>query len=130
VPLGAGVEETAKMAALQGRILGAPEQEVAFAARLVQSALGHPLLQKAREAAARGRCRREVPITLTQQDGSIVEGIVDLAFLESDSWTVVDFKTDRELAHELDHYKRQVGLYCSAISKATGCSTLGTLLCL
>ena len=31
-------------------------------------------------------------------DGTLVEGIVDLAFEEAGEWTVVDYKTDREIA--------------------------------
>jgi ATP-dependent exoDNAse (exonuclease V) beta subunit len=37
--------------------------------------------------------------------------VLDLAFWEKEAWTVVDFKTDRELEKELAHDKRQVGLY-------------------
>jgi ATP-dependent helicase/nuclease subunit A len=61
-----------------------------------------------------------MPITLTLSDGSLVEGVLDLAFREQDAWTVVDFKTDRELQKELEHHKRQVGLYAQSIEQATG----------
>ena len=51
----------------------------------------------------------------------LVEGIVDLAFEEHGAWTVVDYKTDRELAAAgEDRYRRQVALYASAIAQATG----------
>ena len=60
--------------------------------------LGHDLLARARRAAARGACRRETPVTLTLEDGTLVEGVVDLAFEEDGAWIVVDYKTDRELA--------------------------------
>lgn len=113
-------EQTAKVAALQGRVLGATEQEMFVAAMVVQRALSHSLLARAREATARAQCRREVPVTLIQEGGSIVEGVVDLAFLEDNVWTVVDFKTDRELVHGLEQYEWQVGLYCAAIAKSTG----------
>jgi hypothetical protein len=47
-----------------------------------------------------GSLRREVPITLRRDDGTLAEGVVDLAFLEDGpdfaGWTVVDFKTDLE----------------------------------
>jgi len=69
---------------------------------------------------AQGRCRRETPITLTLADGSVIEGMLDLAFLEKGAWTVVDFKTDREFKKEIEHYKRQVGLYALSIERATG----------
>ena len=54
-------------------------------------------------------------------DGTLIEGVVDLAFEESGEWTVVDYKTDRELAASgEDQYRRQVALYASAIALATG----------
>jgi ATP-dependent exoDNAse (exonuclease V) beta subunit len=52
---------------------------------------------QAREAERTGRCRRETPITLcAPPDGRVIEGIVDLAFEQGGSWTVVDFKTAEE----------------------------------
>src|SRR5262249_25954720 len=101
-------------------VLGANERETAAAAAAVGSALAHPLLARARDVLAQGRCRRETPITLTVADGSLIEGVLDLAFLEKDVWTVVDFKTDREFEKELEYYKRQVGLYALSIELATG----------
>jgi ATP-dependent exoDNAse (exonuclease V) beta subunit len=73
-------------------------------------------------------CRRETPLTCTLADGTLVEGIVDLAFEEQTSWTVVDYKTDRELAAAgEERYKRQVALYATAIAQATGRSAVGVL---
>jgi hypothetical protein len=54
-----------------------------------------------------------------------------LAFTdESDleSWIVVDFKTDFEIAGKLEEYRNQVGLYARAIGRATGLRTRGILL--
>jgi ATP-dependent helicase/nuclease subunit A len=66
------------------------------------------------------------------EHGSLVEGIVDLAFREKTSdfvgWTVVDFKTDRELDGSADRYLGQVRLYCSAVSEATKLPARGVLL--
>jgi len=67
-----------------------------------------------------GHCRRETPLTLREPDGALVDGIVDLAFLDDGVWTVVDFKTDRELDKELPVYRSQVRLYAAAIAAATG----------
>jgi|HubBroStandDraft_6_1064221.scaffolds.fasta_scaffold20239_2 ATP-dependent helicase/nuclease subunit A len=128
VALDATAQQAAKVATLQGRILSATEQEVTVAAHVVHAALSHPLLVRAREAGFRGQCRREVPVTLPQPDGTIVEGVIDLAFLENNSWTVVDFKTDRELENGLEHYRRQVELYCAAVAAATGQQTCGILI--
>jgi ATP-dependent exoDNAse (exonuclease V) beta subunit len=62
-------------------------------------------------------------------DDTLVEGVVDVAFVEDDAgWTVVDFKTDVELAGRLEEYRRQVGLYVEAIRRATGRAARGVLL--
>ena len=75
----------------------------------------------------RGQCRRETPLTLTLSDGILVEGVIDLAFFENNMWTILDFKTDRELEKELAHYEKQVSLYASAISRSTGYATSAVL---
>ncbi len=62
-------------------------------------------------------------------DGSLVEGVVDLAFEEPDGWTIVDYKTDRELAASgEERYRRQVAFYASAVGQATGRPTSGVLI--
>jgi ATP-dependent exoDNAse (exonuclease V) beta subunit len=85
-------------------------------------------MERARKAATSGQCRRETPIALRQADGSIVDGVVDLAFLENGAWIVVDFKTDRELERGLAVYRRQVGLYAAAIQAATGLKAAAVLM--
>lgn len=128
VPLDGNADQVGQVATLYARVLGAEEKEAAFAAAAVQSALAHPLMVRARDALAHGRCRRETPITLTLDDGTLVEGVLDLAFLENDIWTVVDFKTDRELQNEPEHYRHQVELYALSIERATGQSCGGILM--
>jgi ATP-dependent exoDNAse (exonuclease V) beta subunit len=128
VDLDPATDSSKKAATLQGRILGASDEEIEAASITVRAALAHPLLQRAARAWFRGECRRETPITLTVENGTLVEGTVDIAFLENDSWTVIDFKTDRELETELEHYKRQVGMYAAGISRATGKSAEAILI--
>jgi ATP-dependent helicase/nuclease subunit A len=69
---------------------------------------------------------------LRHADGTLVEGVADLAFRETtpdfDGWTVVDFKTDREFESSQSQYSAQVGLYVEAIEKATNMSARGVLL--
>lgn len=57
------------------------------------------------------------------------EGVLDLAFLESDRWTVIDFKTDRELETALEHYRKQVALYTGTVTRATQLDAVPILLC-
>ena len=110
----------AEMAAMHGRILGASEDEIEAASAAAGAALGHPLLERARAAMARGECRREEPVAGRDDGGTLVEGVVDLAFREAGAWTVVDFKTDQELDAEVERYRRQVALYAELIARATG----------
>jgi ATP-dependent helicase/nuclease subunit A len=127
-PLDADAGSVRAVADVQGRILSASEDEVVRASDLVRHVLSHQLLARARAAAARGVCRRETPVTLSAQDGTLIEGIVDLAFEEAGIWTVIDYKTDREIAQSgEDRYRRQIGLYISAIEQATGQPAHGVL---
>ena len=52
---------------------------------------------------------------------TIVQGVIDLCFLENDQWVLVDFKTDRvSSAAELwPRYSRQLAFYRTALEKAT-----------
>jgi len=118
-----------EIAAGEARILGMEDSDATAAAEVVERALAHDLLVRARRATSRGACRRETPVTLTLDDGTLVEGVVDLAFEENGEWTVVDYKTDREIAAAgEDQYRRQVALYASAIARATGAPASGVLL--
>lgn len=119
VPLDADATQIQQITSLYARVLGASENESNAAAVAIQTAFAHPLVARAREAFEQGECRRETPITVTLSDGTLVEGVLDLAFFEGDAWTVVDFKTDRELEQELEHYKRQVSFYAASIRRAT-----------
>ena len=108
------------LAMAHGRILGATVAEVAAARRLVEQALEHPLLRAAARAEADGRCTRESPVTYRCRDGSLVEGVVDLAFQAENGVTVIDFKTDTPAGDLLERYRRQVAIYAAAIQRVTG----------
>ncbi len=130
VESGARPEAIREAAELQGRILGAPPAEVAAAAEAVVNAMAAPLI--ARAFAAR-ECRRECAIVGTLTDGTMVEGVADLAFLDEHEpaapcWIVIDFKTDADLSPRLAEYRAQLGLYMAAISASTGISARGVLL--
>ena len=106
-----------RAAEAHARSLLSPAEEVDAAVRAVVAALAHPLLERARRATA---CRRESAVIVRIEDGSLVEGVLDLAFREEDGWTVVDFKTDVELASRKAAYEAQVALYARAVTAATG----------
>jgi ATP-dependent helicase/nuclease subunit A len=124
VDLGAGREDIARVARAQARLAGASEEEESQATRAVSAALAHPLL---RRAAAASEVRREEPVVHRLDDGTLLEGVVDLAFRDGAGWTVVDFKTDpRPETHP--HYAAQLRLYCRAIAAATGLPVKAALL--
>ena len=128
-PFGASRIALDDLAAVEARVLGLSEDEAAAAAAVVERLFRHDLLTRAHAADARGACRRETPVTYTMPDGTLIEGVVDLAFEELGEWTVVDYKTDRELAASGENrYRRQVALYASAIAQATGQPAHGVLI--
>jgi ATP-dependent exoDNAse (exonuclease V) beta subunit len=121
----------ADLAAAEGRALGLSDDDVRAAAAAVRRLLAHDLLVRASAADARGACRRETPVTYIEDaaDGVLIDGVVDLAFEEGGRWVVIDYKTDREImASGEERYRRQVGLYASAIARATGASASGILI--
>jgi ATP-dependent exoDNAse (exonuclease V) beta subunit len=120
VSLDAAAEQIAGAVALQARILGAPAEEATAAIAVVGAALAHPLMTRARDAWRSGRCRRETPVAIRQPDGTLLEGVLDIAWEDDDGWTVVDFKTDAELAGVLPGYRRQVALYAAVVARTTG----------
>jgi hypothetical protein len=133
IDLDAGIDAIKAGAITQGRLVDATEEEVQAAIATIGAALAHPILRRAAASARKGGLRRQTPVLLRRDDGSLVEGVVDLAFYEETSnfagWTVVDFKTDRDLG-ELVVYIAQVRIYLEAISAATGSPARGIILVL
>lgn len=120
IPLDGDEDYVAATAELQGRIIGAPSEEVRAAAVAVNGALRHPLMQRARVSAGAGKCFRELPLTLRMDDGLLVEGVADLVFKEQTTWVVVDFKTDQQIKGDLERYRRQVSIYAKTVSEIYG----------
>jgi ATP-dependent helicase/nuclease subunit A len=133
IDLDADVDAIKARAVISGRLVGATDEEVQAAVVTVGRALAHPILRRAAASAGKGKLRRETPVLLRRYDGSLVEGTVDLAFHEDTSdfvgWTVVDFKTDREV-EAMSVYIVQVRVYLEAVSAATGSPARGVILVL
>ncbi len=128
-PLGAHRDACADASEVQARILGAPEAERDAAAEAVIRVLAHDLMRRAAVADAGGRARRECPVTVLAPEGTLIEGVVDLAFEDGGRWVVIDFKTDREISQDgIERYRRQVALYATAITRATGLPADATLI--
>jgi ATP-dependent exoDNAse (exonuclease V) beta subunit len=129
VDLDASTDEITAVAQAHARLIDATAAEVDAAVTTVRSALQHPLMLRAARATA---LRREVPLQHYRDDGTLIEGVVDLAFQEStpefNGWKVVDFKTDREIEKAEDRYRAQVATYVEAVRTATGSLARGFLL--
>jgi len=134
IDLDAGADAIQASAAINGRIVGATEEEIQAAIVTVGKALRHPVLRRAAASAGRRELRREMPVLLKSGDGSLVEGVLDLAFHEETpdfaGWTVVDFKTDREFSVWSTRYIAQVRVYSEAVGVATGLPVRGIVLVL
>jgi len=124
VALDANEADVRRTAETQGRILLSTADEIRAASAVAVAVLGHDLMTRARRARA---LRRETPVTWLQKDGMMVEGVLDLAFEEDGVTTVVDFKTDHELASGEARYRAQVQQYLTAVARATGRPATGVL---
>jgi ATP-dependent helicase/nuclease subunit A len=70
------------------------------------------------KAAARGELFKEKPFVM-KHEGVLVQGIIDVFWMEEDSLVLLDYKTDRvEAAEELvTRYKTQLDLYADALAR-------------
>ena len=97
-------------------------------ARFAQSSLA----ERVRKAE---RVLREAPFTLAEracdilpgeasQEKVLVQGIIDLAFLEGGQWVLVDYKSNMAGQDSLpaltDHYRKQIRLYRRALERISG----------
>jgi ATP-dependent helicase/nuclease subunit A len=65
---------------------------------------------------------RETPLMYPHEDGSRVQGVIDLLFREGKTWTVVDYKTDRVVGVEsmktaAIRYESQMEFYSKGVMK-------------
>ncbi len=124
VPLDAPDDLVQRTAATQARIINAPPDESSAAAIVVSTVLRHRLMERARNSSS---VKRETPVSWVQKDGTLIEGVLDLAFDEQNATVVIDFKTDHELAAGEARYRAQLQQYVVAVSRATGRPASGVL---
>ena len=129
VPFNASREEIQRAANYVARVIGASTSDADAATIAVERALASPIMKA---AATSRRAHREYPILFKLDDGTLVEGIADLAFESgangSAQWTIVDFKTDRDLTPYLDQYRAQLRLYVQGLHQATNSPATGVIL--
>ena len=84
-----------------------------------------------REAAAAGRCWRELPMAAVV-DGVLIEGTADLVYERDGGLVLVDYKTDRGVDAQTvrGRYELQIGAYALALEAAAGATLLEALLVL
>lgn len=116
------VTEQARILAQAGDV---PGSEVKAAVRSVVSVLNHFLI---RRASASRESYREFPFLLKMEKGRLLEGSIDLAFLEDDTFHIVDFKTDKASERKLEGYLKQVGWYMEAVHQLNGRKVQGWIL--
>jgi ATP-dependent helicase/nuclease subunit A len=124
VPLDAARARVVAVSEALARLTGATHDEATAAVEAVLAALAHPRLAAAR---ASKQARREVAVTQLLDDGTLAEGIIDLAYLADDAWIIVDFKTD-EKVDPRGVYANQLRHYVEAVKRATGVEASGVLL--
>jgi ATP-dependent exoDNAse (exonuclease V) beta subunit len=113
-------DELESLAGIWGRRHGANEFERTAAVDLVRAALSHPALT----IPPGSRRYRELPVMVRLDDGTLVDGRIDLAWSDGASWTVIDYKTDRRERRNV----AQVQLYARALQRATGLPVRGIVL--
>ncbi len=123
-PLDASIDETRSIADMQGRMLLSTTEEIQAAATVASAVLNHDILLRAKRGSM---LKRETPVTWLQKDGTMIEGVLDLAFEEDGATIVVDFKTDHELSAGESRYRAQVQQYVAAVTRATGRPAKGIL---
>ena len=67
--------------------------------------------------------RREWAFNLVMDErGTLLQGVIDCAFLEDDQWVLVDYKTDRITSDEqlADRYRSQLSFYKQALEQILG----------
>lgn len=86
------------------------------AASFLSSTLGQRLITA-------GEVQREWPFTMQIREDSptMVQGIVDAAFLEDGRWILIDYKTDRDTRKEIfiPRHEKQMNWYRTAVERLT-----------
>lgn len=61
-------------------------------------------------------------LVLSHQQGTLLQGVIDCAFLEEGGWVLVDYKTDRIIDEEAfcSRYAMQIEWYARALERITG----------
>jgi ATP-dependent exoDNAse (exonuclease V) beta subunit len=110
----------AEVAEAEAPALGAASGMVEEAVEMVRAALASDLVKRIMET---DRYYKEVPFTF-EEDGTLVEGVIDVVFEKAGKIGIVDFKTDKvpksKLAAKVGEYQSQLETYRRAVGAACG----------
>lgn len=111
---------------LSERGLLSPEDRKMARLDWIKKFFASPLGQRALSAAT---VKREWGFNLKGESGSLIQGVIDLCFLEDGAWVLCDYKTDRAGKEELlSRYSLQLRWYARALSLITGIPVRETLI--
>jgi ATP-dependent exoDNAse (exonuclease V) beta subunit len=113
-------DEVDALADVWGRRHSASDQERTAAVEASRQALEY--VSKAMPVGAERH--RELAVMVRLEDGTLVDGRIDLAWVSEGTWTVVDYKTDRREKRNVS----QVQLYALALERATKMRARGIVL--
>jgi ATP-dependent helicase/nuclease subunit A len=116
----ASADDAVAMADTWGRRHAASDSERAAAAEAARQALEYV----ARAMPSGAERHRELAVMVRLKDGTLVDGRIDLAWIDGGMWTVVDYKTDRLEKRNV----AQVQLYALALQRSTGMRARGIVL--
>ena len=103
---------------LQDRALLSEEEKKAVRRDWLEHFFASPL---GKRALASGTLRREWSFNLNGPYGSMIQGVIDLCFLEDGQWVLADYKTDDADGEELiRRYALQIKWYARALGEITG----------
>lgn len=85
---------------------------------MIEAFVRDPVAARMAAAAVRGELYREKPFVM-EHEGVLVQGIIDVFWMEGDSIVVLDYKTDRVGSGKelVDRYQTQLELYAEALCK-------------
>jgi ATP-dependent helicase/nuclease subunit A len=95
-----------------------PEWHALVPPAMIERFAQSPVAERMARAAVRGDLYREKPFVMQHED-VLVQGIIDVFWLEGDAIILLDYKTDRvKTAQELVlRYKTQLELYADALAR-------------
>ena len=103
-----------------------PEERKLLQTDWLKKFFASPLGQRALAAET---VRREWGFNLKGENGVLIQGVIDLCFLEDGEWVLCDYKTDRAGMEELlARYALQLNWYARALARITGVPVKETLI--